>query len=284
MTTALSLSLLNSPSFSTKITVIDRRSFPAPDGSSIDSSRIIRADYKDSHYASLSLAAQARWRAGTGIWAGLGSDGRYTESGLVLVVDGEDAGIAGEAGLGGGGEYVRKSLENMQELLVKECGMTRPEVTKKVMELKGINEIRGACGTDGGGSGVQGYVNWLSGWADAEGAMRFVRKRCEERGDIEFIVGDVVGLLEREGSRVDGVELSDGRKVKADLTVLAAGAWTPSLIDLEGRAVSTGQVMAYVKVTNEEEEKWKRAPVILNMSSGVYPQSVRQGCENVTPS
>ncbi|KAF8415988.1 hypothetical protein BGX38DRAFT_1281077 [Terfezia claveryi] len=231
LTTALSLSLHNSQySSKTKITVIDRHPFPAPDGSSIDSSRIVRADYKDPHYASLCLAAQARWRAGTGVWDGLGSDGRYTESGLVMVMDKEDAGIPGEEKLGG------------------------EEMAKKVVELNNKEEIRGVCGTNGGGSGVEGYVNWLSGWADAKEAMRFVRKRCEERGDIEFLVGEVVSLVEMPSGEVKGVGLKDGSKVMGELTV-----------------------MAYVKVTKEEEEKWKCIPVMLNITTGLFLLPPRNG-------
>lgn len=256
--------------------MIDRHSFPTPDGSSIDSSRIIRADYKDPDYASLCLAAQARWRAGTGVWEGLGANGRYTESGLVLVVDKKDGGIASETSLGGGGEYVQKSYENMQRLLIQEAGMSKEEVATKVVQLKGLEEISSVCGS-GGGSGTQGYVNWLSGWADAEKAMRFVRRRCEARGDIDFRVGEVVGLLESEGGDVEGVELKDGIQLRAELTVLATGAWTPGLIDLEGRAVSTGQVMGYVRCTEEEEARWNGIPVLLNLSSGMAHTSA-PGC------
>ncbi|KAF8420632.1 FAD dependent oxidoreductase [Tirmania nivea] len=279
LSTALSLSLHNAslpPSApKTKITVIDRHSFPAPDGSSIDSSRIVRADYKDPHYASLCLAAQARWRAGNGVWESLGSDGRYTESGIVMVVDKEDAGIPGK-GLGGR-EYVQESLENMRGLLVREVGMGKDDVAKKVVGLKNKEEIRKVCGTNGGGSGVEGYVNWLSGWVDAERAMKFVRKRCEERGEVEFLVGEVVGLLEMPSGEIKGVELKDGREVKGQLTVLASGSWTTGLIDLEGRAVSTGQVLAYVEVTEEEEGKWKDIPVLWNLSTGLFLTPPRNG-------
>lgn len=74
-----------------QITVVDRSPFPSPDGSSIDASRIIRADYKDPAYASLAAAAQEEWRK-----QGkdeLGGEGRYTESRLVLVAD---RGVQGE--------------------------------------------------------------------------------------------------------------------------------------------------------------------------------------------
>ncbi|CAI7589618.1 unnamed protein product [Penicillium palitans] len=41
--------------------------------------------------------------------------------------------------------------------------------------------------------------------------------------------------------RCTGVELDDGSHVFANLVILAAGAWTPSVVDLEGRATATCQ-------------------------------------------
>lgn len=66
----------------TRITVLDRSSFPPQDASSIDSSRIIRADYANRIYASLASQAQDKWR---GEW---GAEGRYHENGLILVAEG----------------------------------------------------------------------------------------------------------------------------------------------------------------------------------------------------
>ena len=167
----------------------------------------------------------------------------------------------------------------MRNMLVKEAGLSEEEVDRKVIGLNSRKEIAGVCRTDGGGSGARGYVNWLSGWADAEKAMRFIRGKVEEKGKVEFIVGEVVGMLkgamgEGEEWGTQGVKLRDGREVKAELTILATGAWTPGLLDLSGRAVSTGQVVAYVEITKEEEEKYKDIPAILNLSSGMLSASV----------
>lgn len=45
-------------------------------------------------------------------------------------------------------------------------------------------------------------------------------------------------LLSESGKRCIGVECVDGTKWYADRVVLAAGAWTPTLVDLEGQCVS----------------------------------------------
>ncbi|KAF3918825.1 hypothetical protein ABW20_dc0100728 [Dactylellina cionopaga] len=279
LTTALSLS--HRPTFAnTTITVIDKSPFPAADGSSIDSSRIVRADYKDGVYARLAAEALEVWRLPCDaavdttaaeaaasddtddegnnrmkrIYAGIGAEGRYSESGLVLVGDGDV-------------EYVSKSYENVKSQL-----SAAGEAVDKVKFLPDKDAIVAAMQT-GGVSGSQGYYNPFSGWANAEATMMWVRKQCEGRENIRFITAEVKTLWVgggQERSRVEGVVLDNGDMLAADITVLAAGAWSSGLLDLTGRAVSTGQVMAYVNVTEEEEKRLKNIPLTLNLSNGVF--------------
>lgn len=188
------------------------------------------------------------WRgddpAGSPFAGALGGEGRYHESGLVIVGDTS--------------EYVTQSMGNVKAVF-----------GDKVVYLKDREAIKEACGT-GGGTGKSGYVNYASGWADAEAGMRFLRGRVEGGGNVEVLVGEVESLVYGGGERVGGVRLKDGRVLRAELTILAAGAWTPGLVDLEGRAVATGQVMAYIEVSEEEEARYKDMPVILNFTSGLF--------------
>jgi sarcosine oxidase / L-pipecolate oxidase len=248
LSTALSLS--RRPSFtSSTITLLDRSPFPSPDGSSIDTSRIIRADYKDSGYAALASAAQKFWRSQCD--GELGGEGRYTESGLVLVAD---SGQQGE-------KYVRGSLENVKSLLKEE-----PEGT--IRELKSRKEIEEAVGT-GGGSGDWGYINTRSGWADAEEGMKWLRRQVESTNRITFKTGEAISLL-RAGTKITGVRLKDNKTLTADLVILATGAWTGKLVDLRGRATATGQVLCYLDITEEEQERFGKMPVLLNLSTGMF--------------
>lgn len=45
-------------------------------------------------------------------------------------------------------------------------------------------------------------------------------------------------LFAADGSTCNGVETVDGTRYYADKVVLAAGAWTPTLVDLEDQCVS----------------------------------------------
>lgn len=167
---------------------------------------------------------------------------------MVLVGDGAE-----------GSEYVTKSMENVKRAF-----------GEKVQRLKDRDAIRVACKT-GGVTGESGYVNHASGWAHAEEGMRFLRRKVEAQPNVIFLTGEVEKLAyDEEGARVSGAWLKGGDVLKAELTILATGSWTPGLVDLTGRAVATGQVMGYVSLTEEEESRYKSMPVILNFSSGLF--------------
>lgn len=160
-------------------------------------------------------------------------------------------------------EYVSGSLANVQSI-----GVDRVEV------LKTPAYIQGVCGLEGKdeeGCGSTGYVNWSSGWADAEGAMRWFRKEVEKLNRVEFMVGTVKKLtIDHETNTVSGVTLADSSEMKADLTILAAGAWSASLIDLRGICKSTGQVLCYMPISAEEEAALSKRPTILNLSNALF--------------
>lgn len=287
------LSLARHPHFTnTQITIVDRSSpgkqqepvFPSRDASSIDTSRIIRADYADPAYAALAADAQEIWRQPQGP----GGDGRYQETGLLLVGNADAATTttsppprpASTADKVGGGkksgmDYVRSSWENVKALEAAAGHGRRPGQPGKIQELPSPRAIRDEYGT-GGGSGSWGYINRLSGWADAEASMGWLYREVRATGRVRFVGGTVSSLLygPREDGRapeVRGARLAGaGEELRAGLTVLAAGAWTSSLVDLAGRALSTGQVLAYMDITDEEQEKLRGVPTLLNLSTGYF--------------
>ncbi len=160
-----------------------------------------------------------------------------------------------------GEEYVKGSLENVKKLSEGQSQGT-------IRELKSRKEIEEAVGT-GGYSGDWGYVNLNSGWADAEEGMKWLRRRVEATGRVTFKTGEAISLV-RSGRKVTGVKLKDGTTLSADLVILATGAWTGKLVDLRGRATATGQVLCYLELSEEEQERLGKMPVILNMSTGMF--------------
>jgi len=102
--------------------------------------------------------------------------------------------------------------------------------------------------------------------------MRYLRNLAEATKRITFLHGTVSRLLfsSPSSAQVTGVQLSDAIQIHADLTMLATGAWTPSLIDLRGRATATGQVLMYLSLTATEQSRLGSMPVILNLSHGMF--------------
>ncbi|KAK2599617.1 hypothetical protein N8I77_011355 [Diaporthe amygdali] len=259
------LSLARSPALprSTTITVLDRSPqpgvFPSRDASSIDTSRIIRADYADPAYAALAAEAQEIWRQPDGP----GADGRYNETGLIITTNNTTKKASGI-------DYARSSWDNVRALAAHD-----PALSAKIEELPSPAAIRGAYGT-GGGSGEWGYINRRSGWADAEACMDWLYAQVRATGRVTFVNGTAASLVcstyNRRTPQVRGVKLagSNGKELLADLTVLATGAWTGGLINLSGRAVATGQVLAYMDLTDEEQAKLANVPTLLNLSSGYF--------------
>ena len=238
----------------TKITVLDRLAFPAGDGSSIDLSRIVRADYADPAYALLMKEAAVQWRGEFGL------EGRYSESGLCIVMD-DDNDL--------GKNYMNKSLENVQAKLGLRRGPR--EQGGQVTVLESESAIHDVVKGMDGSVGKQGYVNWTSGWAHAEDGVKHMRQLVEATGRVDFQVAQVSRLLFNSSyTAISGVQTADGKHITADLTILATGAWTPALLDLRGIASANGQVLSYLELTPAEQESLGSNPTILNESNGMF--------------
>ncbi|KAL9098089.1 MAG: hypothetical protein Q9187_009731, partial [Circinaria calcarea] len=237
------LSLLRRPAYSnSKITILDAsHTLPNPSGSSVDSSRIIRADYAHATYARLALEAQPLWRDTSD--DGWGGQGRYHEPGFVLTADAKDV-----------DSYVKKSLHNVRELA--QAGLGGLDLSK-LEHLPNKEAIRKASGHSGV-SGDSGYANWGSGWADAQACIVYtlalVKKEGRDRLSIRSgckvrrLLFESPDHEQKSLARCTGVQLEDLSTIEAGLVILAAGSWSPSLIDLRGRAMATGHSMAYLDI------------------------------------
>ncbi|KIW10655.1 hypothetical protein PV08_11619 [Exophiala spinifera] len=252
LSTALSL-LSRSAYKGSRITIVDSSSqLPNPSGSSVDANRIVRADYADVLYSRLASESQRFWRDTSP--DGWGGEGRYHQPGFVLTAD------------AGAGEYLMQAMKSVLSV-ASEGGLD----SHKVQELRGQDEIKKATGYEHV-TGEYGYANFNSGWADAEACVAYALRRIHKEGGDRVTIrsGAKVEKLSFSGSTCTGAELSDGQTINADLVILAAGAWSPTLIDLQGRCVATGQVVAFIDITKEEQAAMGDRPVIMNMSRGMF--------------
>lgn len=116
-------------------------------------------------------------------------------------------------------------------------------------------------------------MNWGSGWSDAAASVQYAKTLLDIEGKVSFRTGDVERVLyDTNGAKpkATGVVLADGSILEADLVVLATGAWTSKLVDLRGRAVATGQAIAYMRISDEEQRELENLPTILNFATGIF--------------
>ncbi|KAK2068905.1 hypothetical protein P8C59_003520 [Phyllachora maydis] len=257
LSTALHLVLAGHPS--ALITVLDRSLPPVTDGSSVDISRIIRADYADPVYATLGAEALAAWQAPGSVFAPA-----FHAAPFCLVVQETAHGrtVADPA-------YLAEIKHNLRRLGLPYRELASAEDVRRAWP-EGLGAGRLA------GRGFQAYVSEDAGWADAAMGVTLARDECVRRG-VSFIGGEagtVRRLLYRADGTVMAAETASGLVVEADVFVVAAGAWTAGLVSLGQATISTGQIVAFLKLRGkEEEQRFSKLPIYINLSTGwfVFP-------------
>ena len=230
----------------------------APRIASVDVNRIIRPEYKDTDYAELMADTMPRWRETAGLKS------FYHECGLLLT---SETGTSSD-------EYVRKSLENSK---------TQHRLVEEYPDAKAVSGAMQSSTAQANGS--FGYLSYQSGWADAGGALGWVWEQvgaASKTVNMRFVRRAAVRLLpSQDGARIVGAQIEGGEETHADLTVLAAGAWSGGLLDFVGIASPRGQcigectallhnplpliMLGYVDVTDDEARTLVDVPVLYNM-------------------
>lgn len=113
------------------------------------------------------------------------------------------------------------------------------------------------------------YCNLGAAFIDAREDIRAYYHRALAVPQIKFRCGTPVDQIQLVNGRAKGVVMEDGTTVTADQVIVAAGAWSNKLVDLEGRQTSIGHEVVWFKVTPEEEARWKGMSITTNESTGL---------------
>lgn len=172
--------------------------------------------------------------------------------------------------------YLEESLENSKDLARSGRYTFTIDDIKELPNKDALKKEGPFPGT----SGDYGYLNRSCGWVNAERVVKYLYHKLEQggRGRVKVKHRSTVRRLlyhhdQQSGTTVTrciGAELENGSRVNAGLVIVAAGAWTPSLVDTRGRAVATGQVLAYLKLTEEEQATLDNMPIYFNFSTGMF--------------
>lgn len=195
------------------ITLFDRTRPPVPDGSSVDISRIVRADYEDPVYARMVVEALELWKTTF--------KDHFHPSGLLCMCASDNR------------KYISDSLPMVKDLGLPVTEFSNGEEASKYLQLH-----------EGALSGLSGYLSHGAGWAHAANATKQLFEMCLDLGAV-FVESAVRALCyATDNLSVTGLSLEDGTLFNADLVIVSAGAWTDSLISSGDRLVATGQVLS----------------------------------------
>jgi glycine/D-amino acid oxidase-like deaminating enzyme len=218
-----------------RVTLLDPEPIPRPTAASTDISKVVRADYgSDELYTALGEASLAGWR----LWNLQWGEALFHEDGFLLMR--RDAMTPGcfehES-------FTRLAKRGFPVRRVKADGL-RAQFPAWAPERF-----------------VDGYLSERAGWAESG---KVVARLAVEVRDACVIVREGAGfarLIER-GSRVTGVVTTTGEELRADLVLIAAGAWTPTLLPhLADVMWATAQPVLHFKVAIPAEWQAPRFPV-----------------------
>ncbi|KAF2009053.1 FAD-dependent oxidoreductase [Aaosphaeria arxii CBS 175.79] len=245
LSTALELSKLGYKD----IVVLDRHVPPVPDGSSVDISRIIRFDYSDPTYFKIAKEAYESWSSEPQY------KGIFYSTPYAAVVSENNT---------YGRKWVDKCVSHLTDLGLAHTKLPNAKTAKEIFPTLTGDLLQ---------PDLVGYSNAAAGWADAAKGVALFRNLCIERG-ISFISGaqGTVTGLEKDASsgRITAVKTKSGHNVTGQHFILATGAWTSSLVPMYNSALTTGQVLAFTKLTPEEVKRLKDLPIYINFDSGWF--------------
>ncbi|KAK9466823.1 FAD dependent oxidoreductase [Lipomyces arxii] len=224
----------------TDITLYDRVQPPVPDGSSVDISRIVRADYDDEVYAKMVVESLELWKTQFKDF--------YHPCGLLCMTP------------AGNPKYLEDALRNVEALGLPVTKFASGPEASKYLKLTHTDAM----------SGLAGYLSHDAGWAYAAKATEHLFNLCTGLG-AKFIAKEIKSLVYGDDkSTVTGLSFTDGSNAAVDFVIVSAGAWTDSLVDTSSRTLATGQPVGYIQLTEEEYEKTKHLPIYINFVSGFY--------------
>jgi sarcosine oxidase/L-pipecolate oxidase len=123
-----------------------------------------------------------------------------------------------------------------------------------------------------GQPGFFGCTNKQAGWADAAKAIAQLRDDCLDLG-VSFVsgrAGTVVKLESDAERKIKAARTLQGTVIRGDLFILAAGAWASSLVPFYNSTISTGQVLGYMRLTDDEMERLQDLPICINFATGWF--------------
>ena len=216
------------------VVVVDPGPVPHPLASSNDISRMVRMDYgDDTLYMDLADQAMQGWRDWNKRW---GVE-LFHESGFLVMTSQPMA---------------PGSFEFDSFALLSERGHNPQRLGSRTLAQQYAQWNAEKY--------IDGYYNPLAGWAEAGQVVACLAAEALTCG-IDLRTGTGVASLLEDGSQLLGVATTDGGKQRADVVLITAGAWTPTLLPQLGDVMTAvGQPIFYLRPPDPEPFRAHRFP------------------------
>ena len=217
------------------VDVIDPGPVPRPTAASTDISKVVRMDYgADDFHTAMADAALAGWDRWNAQWP----PALYHEDGFLLLA---------------GGAMRPGEFEHESAAAVERRGhrVERLCVIDRDRRFPAWSSARYP----------DGYFNPRAGWAESGRTVARIAGEARAAG-VQLHEGRQFARLLEIGSRVAGVRTTEGVDLRADRVLVAAGAWTPSLLpELSDVMWTTGQPVVHFDAGLSERWRAPRFPV-----------------------
>lgn len=154
----------------------------------------------------------------------------------------------------GGKEAAVAGLANQQRLGCDSVWLDMDEIARRHPALESADLVGGTLGPSDGS-------------VDPHAVVEGYRRKAMAMG-ARAVVGDATSLSVA-GERITGAGLENGSSLPAGVVVVAAGAWSPSLLATAGVEIPVDPVMRTVYVVAGDIEGYDRLPSFF-LPSGVY--------------
>lgn len=246
------------------VTVYDRHSYDdsqfsytkGADSASADINKIIRSAYGGlSIYQDLSLEAIEGWkewnerlRKGEDLPAGLSKDDQvFVANGNLSMTDGKKI-----------SEFDRATITTMEAAGYRATQLdVSNDCDRRIASEKGFGFAIDPFGREQRGQSNAAVLDTTGGTAIADKACRFALHEARQLG-VKFVLHPVKGRFRaldygsETRKQVVGITTCDGRSHGAHMTILACGAWTPSLVpELDGLCEATAGTVALIKIPRD---------------------------------
>ena len=216
------------------VQVFDAGPIPHPEASSTDISKLVRADYgTDVFYTGLTEQAFPLWQE----WNERAGEELYHQVGFLLLSQ---------------KPFTEGGFESESYRVLSERGypLERLDAVRLAQRYPVFAE----------GKYTAAYFNPKAGWAASGRVVELLAKWCRKAG-VHIAAGEGMKKLLNKKGRIIGFESSTGRQHLAELTILAAGAWTPNLLPEPGQRLrAAGQPVFHLLLPSEKRQPWLSLP------------------------